>query len=201
MEFMDFSDSTWKLIDLSTRFSRTEDNFLHRQIRQALTADRKRRTEDAGKSVDDLLSRNKLLGAWRALQAWYKYAGGRTTYPSKTDIQKLQTEYSELLTNKPPVGEPLPVLVDPFRIIDYIPSDQEIGKAVGRLHNGRSPGPTGIRAEDLKEWRDEAWREKSPDYYRWDKVINLIQYIYETGKMPTEIPWSVLVAIPKSSGG
>jgi hypothetical protein len=68
-----------------------------------------------------------------------------------------------LLANKLPMGEPIPVLVAPFNIIDSIPSDQEIGRAAGRLHNGRSPGPMGIRAEDLEESRDEAWREKSPD--------------------------------------
>jgi hypothetical protein len=39
------------------------------------------------------------------------------------------------------------------------------------------------------------------DGHRWDKVFYLIQYIYETGKMPTELPWSVLVVIPNSSGG
>jgi hypothetical protein len=52
------------------------------------------------------------------------------TYTSKTDIQKLKTEYIKLLSNKPPVGESIPVLVAPFNIIDYMPSDEEICKSL-----------------------------------------------------------------------
>lgn len=33
------------------------------------------------------------------------------------------------------------------------------------------------------------------------KVVELLQHIFETGCMPTDLPWSVLVAIPKGSGG
>jgi hypothetical protein len=57
------------------------------------------------------------------------------------------------------VGEPILVLAAPFNIIDYILSDEDIGKAVGQLHNGRSQGPTCIWVEYFKEWGDEAWRK------------------------------------------
>jgi hypothetical protein len=169
----------------SITFSHREAVRLHRLIRRAIRADRKRRTEDAGKSIEDLSDHNKLQDAWRALQAWYKHAGGRASCPSKTDLQKLQTEYSELLANKPSTGEPIPIMINPYSIDDSIPTDTEIGKSVGRIHTGRSPGPTGIRAGDLKKRRNEAWREESPVSHRWDKVVELIQHIFETGCMPT----------------
>jgi hypothetical protein len=101
------------------------------------------------------------------LQAWYKHARGRASCPSKTDLQKLHTEYSKLLVNKSSTGEPIPIMINPYSIDDSIPMDTEIGKAVGRLHT--SPGPTGIQAEDLKKWRNEVWREESPVSHCWEK--------------------------------
>jgi hypothetical protein len=68
------SDKTWRLIGckagLSQSFiySHTEDICLHRLIQRAIKADRKKITEDAGKSIDDLLSQNKLQEAWIILQ-------------------------------------------------------------------------------------------------------------------------------------
>jgi hypothetical protein len=129
-----------------------------------------------------------------ALKAWYKHASGRISHPSKKDLKILQTDYGELLANKPPAGEPIPIYVSPLNIDDSIPSEAEIEKAVGRIHSGRIPGQTGMRPEDLKERRDAARREKSPDTQTWDKVVELVQYIFETGMIPTELNWSVLVA-------
>jgi hypothetical protein len=136
-----------------------------------MKADRKRRTEDVGASIEELLYRGKVRGVWSTLKAWYKHASGRTSHPSKKDLKILQTDYGELLTNKPPAGEPISILVSPFDVDDSIPSEAEIEKVVGRLHSGRRPGPTGMRPEDLKEWRDAARREKSPDTQKWDKVV------------------------------
>jgi hypothetical protein len=113
----------------------------------------------------------------------------------------LQTEYGELFANQPSTGDPIPVLVAPFEFNDMNPTDKEIGAAVGRLHSRKSPGPSGMRPEDLKEWRDAAWWDKDPDTTEWDKLVELVQRIFETGNLPMELNWSVLVAIPKGSGG
>jgi hypothetical protein len=32
-------------------------------------------------------------------------------------------------------------------------------------------------------------------------MVELVQHAFETGELPTELPWSVLVLIPKGSGG
>jgi hypothetical protein len=115
-----------------------------------MKSDRKRRTEDVGTLIEELLCRGKVRGTWSALKAWYKHASGRTSRPSKKDLKILQTDYGELLANKPPAGKPIPILVSPFNIDDSIPSEAESEKVVGRLHSVRSPGPTGMCPEDLK---------------------------------------------------
>jgi hypothetical protein len=66
---------------------------------------------------------------------------GIHTPEEEHDLQKLQTEYSRLLANKPSTGEPITIMINPYSIDDLIPTDKEIGKAAGR----------GIRAEDLKK--------------------------------------------------
>jgi hypothetical protein len=75
----------------------------------------------------------------------------------------LQTEYGELFANQLSTGDPNPVLVAPFEVNDMNPTDKEIGAAVGRLHSRKSPGPSDMRPEDLKEWRDASWRDKDKD--------------------------------------
>jgi hypothetical protein len=64
----------------------------------------------------------------------------------------------------------------------------------------KSPGPSGIRAEHLREWLNAAERENNPDPSRWKKMVELVQHVFETEELPTELPWSVLVLIPKGSG-
>jgi hypothetical protein len=69
------------------------------------------------------------------------------------------------------------------------------------LRRGKSPGPSGIRAEHLREWLNAAERENDPDPGRCNKMVELVQHAFKTGELPTEIQWSVLVLIPKGSGG
>jgi hypothetical protein len=69
------------------------------------------------------------------------------------------------------------------------------------LRWGKPPGPSGTRAEHLREWLNAAERENDPDPGRWNKMMELVQHAFETGEFPTELPWSVLVLIPKGSGG
>jgi hypothetical protein len=69
------------------------------------------------------------------------------------------------------------------------------------LRWGKPPGPSGIRAEHLREWLNAAERENNPDPSSWNKMVELVQHAFETGELPTELPLSVLVLIPKCSGG
>jgi hypothetical protein len=163
--------------------------------------DRKERTERVGREIEELLGQGKVQGAWHTLKAWYRHASGRATHPSRQDLHQLKTEYGDLLANKQTQGDLIPVLVAPFRVDDNMPTEKEINREVGQINNGRSPGPTGMRPNDLKEWCEEARRDENPDTTKWDKVVALVQYIFETGRLPTQLTWCVLVAIPKPSGG
>jgi hypothetical protein len=104
---------------------------LQRQIHRAILADRTQRTTDVGETIKYLLSCDKLREAWRVLKAWYRHWSGRASQPSKTDLEELKEEYISLLAEHSPTGDPIPILVAPFRINESIPTDEEIGKSVG----------------------------------------------------------------------
>ena len=56
----------------------------------------------------------------------------------------------------------IPILVAPFDIDDVVPEPDEIARAVCGLKNGKSPGLSKVRAEQLKEWVEGAYREEYP---------------------------------------
>ena len=47
--------------------------------------------------------------------------------------------------------EQIPILIAPFDIDDSVPEDEEIAVAVRKLKNGKSPGPSKLRVEQLNE--------------------------------------------------
>ena len=54
------------------------------------------------------------------------------------------------------------LLVAPFDIDDVVPEPDKIADAICGLKNGKSPGPSRVRAEHLKEWVREAYRGVDP---------------------------------------
>jgi hypothetical protein len=83
---------------------------------------------------------------------------------------------------------------------DDVRDEGDIRDSVRRMKNGKAPGPSGMKAEHLKEWLDATEREIYPEWDRWSKFIELIQHVLETGVLPIEIAWYVMVVIPKGSG-
>ena len=57
-----------------------------------------------------------------------------------------------------------------------------------------------MRAEDLKEWLNEAKREKDPVDRRWELVVRLVQVLFRDGTLPVDIVWEKMVLIPKGKG-
>jgi hypothetical protein len=84
------------------------------------------------------------------LQSWYKHAGDRPPRPTRLDIRKVTNEYKELYQRNPPIEDPIDAHVAPFSINDDIPDNSEIATAIRQLKNGKAPGPSGLRAERLK---------------------------------------------------
>ncbi len=49
-------------------------------------------------------------------------------------------------------GDPLPVNIDPVPIDNGTPTNAKIREVAQQLTNGRAPGASGMRAEDVKCW-------------------------------------------------
>ena len=94
----------------------------------------------------------------------------------------------------------IPILVAPFDIDDVVPEPDKIADAIRGLKNGKSPGPSKDRAEHLKEWVKEAYRDVDPYQENWDRVVNLIQTCFRERQVPTQLSWSTAVLLPKGNG-
>ena len=75
----------------------------------------------------------------------------------------------------PTIGEPLPIVVQPVIIADGYVEVGDIAVAVRKLRSGRAGGLSGMKAEHLKSWLQDATREKDPDTKAWDKVTGVTQ--------------------------
>jgi hypothetical protein len=93
-------------------------------------------------------------------------------------------------------------------IRDDTPTDGKIQVPVAKLTNGRSAGELRMRAEHLKEWLNGAKLEEDPKTgptnvgtgKEWEALVQLVQAIWEEGKIPTQLGWVVTVLIPKGGG-
>jgi hypothetical protein len=111
-------------------------------------------------------------------------------------------EYKELYRRNPPIEDPIGIHIAPFSISDDIPDNYEIATAIRQLKNGRAPGPSGLRAEHLKILLQRAEKDNAipEDRIGWEHVCHTVKQIFETGQIPEEMTWSILVLIPKASG-
>ena len=55
-----------------------------------------------------------------------------------------------------PLGENIPVPIYPFQVKESVPTEDEIEWKVQKIQNNRSRGPSGMQAEHLKGWLEEA---------------------------------------------
>jgi hypothetical protein len=119
------------------------------------------------------------------------------------DLRKLTNEYKDLYCATLPTGNLIQTHITQCTINDELPDETEIADAVRKLKNGKAPGHSGIRAEHLKQLLNQAKRENATEEDRlgWEQTCNTIRQLFETGYIPQEISWSILVLIPKASGG
>jgi Reverse transcriptase (RNA-dependent DNA polymerase) len=56
--------------------------------------------------------------------------------------------------------------------------------------------------EHFKKWYYQAYpeSESEPDRTKWDKLVTMVEHIWNTGHIPTELTWTILVLIPKDGG-
>ena len=101
----------------------------------------------------------------------------------------------------PPPDRPVPTHATPFEIDDETTTKGESKEAVRRLRRNRSGGHTHLRAEHLQQCiREEYPSETSTAPLKPNrkiKLVEIIQFMWETRFIPTELGWNVLVLIPK----
>ena len=185
----------------SPAHSQTTARQLTRKIHQSFKADRRTRVEKAGTDIEAALEAGNAQGAWDRAKAWYQQADGSHPKPSREDLTTVTAERVDLYAHRQPPGEPIPILVQPFPIPDGPPSADEIKETVQRSHRGKSPGPTGIRTDHLKDWMQAAYREENHDPLRWNLLVELVQHVFVTGEISTQMTWAIVVLLPKSDGG
>ena len=52
----------------------------------------------------------------------------------------------------PPLGSNIPISVDPFQVVDSVPTKEDIEWVVKIIRNYRSGGASGMRSKHLKGW-------------------------------------------------
>jgi hypothetical protein len=194
---------TWASIDHRAELRRralfnNDGNIFESEIRQLgknihrlLRRDRRHRAERTGEEIAAKLAAKDIHGAFNCLQAWYKHRVKKSVIPTVTDSKIITEDYAELFAARPSFGEPLPIHVQPFPILDSIPDKEEIKKALKRMKRGKCPGVSGITVEDLLRWCDSV-----PD--AWTIVVTLVQQAFEDGTIPTAFAYGILCLIPKS---
>jgi hypothetical protein len=105
-------------------------------------------------------------------------------------------DFGNLYTRTASPGELIPVEVAPFTVDDTCPTEEEIAAAVRRLRAHKAPGPSGMRTDHLKGWLAAATKEKRPDRTQWDVLVTLVGHMWQTGELPTMLPWSTMVLLP-----
>ena len=94
----------------------------------------------------------------------------------------------------------IPILVAPFDIDDVVPEPDKIADTICGLRNGKSTGPSKVRAEHPKEWVEEAYRDVDLYQGNWDRVVDLIQTCFREQQVPTQMLWLTVVLLPKGNG-
>jgi hypothetical protein len=168
---------------------------LTKDIRRRIRQDRCDTIRKTGDAMEEHIAQNRSKEAYGLLKRWYRNVTGKPLTPTREDLAKVSDDFELLFTRRPPPGAELPIHVTPFPIPDNIPDEDEIGGAIMRLKNGKSPGATGMRAEDLKRWYTK--REETPE--PWDKLVSIIQTTFSTGEIPFVLPNCILALIPKSN--
>ncbi len=104
-----------------------------------------------------------------------------------------------------PLGWEMRINVTPTAVHDKPPTDQEIRGVAGQLRSGRAAGAMGMKAEHLKEWLRGIKHEESENGLAgegdcWSLFVRLMQAIWESGTIPTQMSWIIIVLLPKGGG-
>ena len=140
------------------------------------------------------------------MKGWFREAGDRPPKPCHETTVTQTTEKVKLYRKVPPPGDPIPINVETKEVEDVCPGNVELRNVVRGLRNGCAGGTTGIRAETIKGWLRGVEREEKEEEGNagagdtWRTFVRLIQKVWETGCIPQQILWMVIVLLPKDRG-
>jgi hypothetical protein len=150
----------------------------------------------AGAEIEACLEGDDLQGAWNIARRWYRFAGDRPSRPSREDMISLTQSRIDLFAKRPITVRGIPQIAPRSPIDDSIPQEAEIAAGVRRLKRNKAPGVSKMTANHLKDWMKQALdpeEGKEPVRQPWDTLVQLIQHIWDTGELPTELTWSIQV--------
>ena len=178
---------------------------LGRKIKACLKADRLKQAATTALNVEGCLVAGDYIEAWRYLKGWYRSAEERAPKPCPETLAAQTEERIQLYTAVPPPGWAMRINVDFAAVPDAAPTDSELRVVVGKLRNGRAAGATGMKAEHLKEWLRDMKRKEAEDgvegiWDRWRTFVTLLQAVWESGDIPTQMTWMIVVLLPKGEG-
>ena len=124
------------------------------------------------------MANDQLREAWSKIQSWYQVAKGHRDPPNREGLEQISTLREDLYRQRPPEGEPIPILLQMLSIVDGTPEGGEIAASVHKLRAGRAGGPSGMKEEHPKTWLREETREKDPDTKKWDKLVSIKQVAF-----------------------
>jgi hypothetical protein len=181
---------------------------MQRTIYPALKVDCTARMVQVDKSIAAGLTKGNVHKAFCHLKGWYCAATETQTWPC---FQTMESKRQSMLIfinqqHKSPI--PLvPINVAPVEVRDNAPTDGEIRAAVAKLTNGRSAGASHMLMEHLKEWlwgmKLEEDLETGPNNVgtgdRWRALAQLLQTVWDEGRIPLQLRLAVTVLIPRGS--
>ncbi len=193
----------------------TASQWIGREIKSSLAADRKQRAANTASTVENHLGNGAVKEAWHTLKGWYRAVEDRPPSACPKTMAKQMAKRVELYARAPPMGTPLPFNFPVFKIPDEVPTDKEIRAVVSGLKNGRAGVATGMQAEHVKAWladirHEEKVARDNPGGIanaeggglgnKWWVFVQMIQTIWDRGEIPMQMSWMVVVLLPKGGG-
>ena len=134
---------------------------LSRVINTSLKADQQRQTEEVGGEIDTLLYSYTTLhkGTWYHMKGWYKTAANHAPPPTRLTLNQIMAERVVWYCRKPPLGDNIPISVDPFPLEDSITTEEKTKWEMRRLRVNPYGSPSGMREDHLRKCLREDRKE------------------------------------------
>ena len=127
-----------------------------------------------------------IIETWIRIRGCYKDSIDCLPPPSIVSLDKMKAEREDLYLHILLPGEPISGGELPLSVDDGIPEDEEITWLARSLCLNLLGGPSGMRAEHLRQWPIAATRNDLPEATSLLKVFATIQVVFHDGTMAEE---------------